>query len=73
MKFAIEYFGVDHIMYASDFPCWDPAEALQLLHEVGLSEADMAKILSCNARRVLNLCDPSEQAQQAPVREPVPA
>ena len=73
MKFAIEFFGVDHVMYASDFPCWDPAEALQLLEDVGLSDADMAKILSGNARRVLNLPDPSQKAQQAPAKEPVPA
>jgi aminocarboxymuconate-semialdehyde decarboxylase len=64
MKFAVEYFGVDHVMYASDFPCWDPAEAIQLLHEVGLSEVDLAKILSGNARRILNLRDPSKQARQ---------
>ncbi len=70
MKFAIEYFGVDHVMYASDFPCWDPAEAIQLLHEVGLSEGDLAKILSGNARRILNLRDPSKQAQPVPAEAP---
>jgi len=71
MSFAIEYFGIDHVMYASDFPCWDPAEAIRLLHEVGLSDVDMAKILSGNARRILNLRDPSKQVPQEPVEAPV--
>jgi aminocarboxymuconate-semialdehyde decarboxylase len=55
MKFAIEYYGVDHIMYGSDYPCWDPATALKLLHEVGLSDADCEKILNSNARSILGL------------------
>jgi aminocarboxymuconate-semialdehyde decarboxylase len=73
MKFAIEYFGVDHVMYASDFPCWDPAEALQLLESLGLSDVDMAKILSGNAKRILDLSDPPRQAQQTPAGVPEPA
>lgn len=72
MKFAIEYFGVDHVMYASDFPCWDPAEALRLLEDLDLSDADMAKILSGNARRILNLREPAGQARQVPVGAPEP-
>ncbi len=31
MKFAIEYYGVDHVMYGSDYPCWSPAAALGLI------------------------------------------
>ena len=31
MKFAIEYYGVDHVMYGTDYPCWDPAAALEVL------------------------------------------
>jgi aminocarboxymuconate-semialdehyde decarboxylase len=73
MKFAIEYFGVDHIMYASDFPCWDPVEALGLLEGLGLSDADMTKLLRDNAKRFFNLSDPSKPAQQAPAGAPEPA
>ena len=63
IKFAIEYYGVDHVLYGSDYPCWTPATALELLHEIGLPEADIAKVLSGNARRVMNL--------KAPVSNPV--
>ncbi len=59
MKFAIEFYGVDHVMYGSDYPCWEPAAALKYFAEIGLSQADQAKILHGNARRILNLKDPA--------------
>ena len=31
MKFAIDYYGIDHVMYGTDYPCWDPAPCLKLL------------------------------------------
>jgi aminocarboxymuconate-semialdehyde decarboxylase len=59
MKFAIEYFGIDNVMYGTDYPCWDPATALKLLDEVGLSQADKEKLFYGNARRILGLRDPA--------------
>ncbi|HVV95289.1 MAG TPA: amidohydrolase family protein [Hyphomicrobiales bacterium] len=59
IKFAIEYYGADRVMYGSDYPCWDPAEALRLLAEVGLSEDDRRKVLNDNARRILGLREPA--------------
>jgi aminocarboxymuconate-semialdehyde decarboxylase len=69
MKFAIEYYGVDHVMYGSDYPCWDPATALALIQEIGLPEADLEKLLYLNARRILGLVDsrPSETEEPAAV------
>ncbi len=58
IRYAIEYFGVDRVMYGSDYPCWMPAEALRYLEEVGLPPADREKILNTNARRILGLRDP---------------
>jgi aminocarboxymuconate-semialdehyde decarboxylase len=55
MKFAIEYYGIDHVMYGSDYPCWDPATALALIQEVGLSDTDQEKLFYSNARRILGL------------------
>jgi aminocarboxymuconate-semialdehyde decarboxylase len=55
MKFAIEYYGIDHVMYGSDYPCWDPATALALIQEIGLPEADLEKLLYRNAQRILGL------------------
>jgi aminocarboxymuconate-semialdehyde decarboxylase len=55
MKFAIDYYGIDHVMYGTDYPCWRPSEALRLLGEIDLSEADKQKLFVDNARRILGL------------------
>ncbi len=55
IKFAVDYYGVDHVMYGSDYPCWTPADALRLFHEIGLSDGDQQMILSHNARRLFGL------------------
>jgi aminocarboxymuconate-semialdehyde decarboxylase len=70
MKFAIDYYGIDHVMYGTDYPCWDPAIALKLLDEVGLSKEDQQKIFYDNARRILGLRDPVEGGAAAVAREP---
>ncbi len=62
IKFAVEYYGVDHVMYGSDYPCWSPADALRLFGEIGLPEEDQEKILYSNARRILGLRDPEQTA-----------
>jgi aminocarboxymuconate-semialdehyde decarboxylase len=71
MKFAIEYYGIDNVMYGTDYPCWDPATCLKLIDELELSQADREKLFYANARRILNLKDPV--AVGAPAREAVPA
>jgi aminocarboxymuconate-semialdehyde decarboxylase len=58
MKFAVEYYGADHILYGSDYPCWNPSTALALFDEIGLSKEDQQKILHDNARRFFALRDP---------------
>ena len=34
MQFAIDYYGIDNVMYGTDYPCWDPAPCLKLLENV---------------------------------------
>jgi aminocarboxymuconate-semialdehyde decarboxylase len=72
MRFAIEYYGIDRVMYGTDYPCWDPATALALLDELNLSEADKQKLFYDNARRILGLRDPVEAQARSAVREPAP-
>src|SRR5206468_4085264 len=57
IKFAIEYYGIDRVMYGSDYQCWDPATALALIQEIGLSDADLDKLLYGNAHHILGLAD----------------
>ncbi len=64
IRFAIEYYGVDHVMYGSDYPCWSPADALRLFDEIGLAADDQEKILHGNARRVLGLGDPRQPMER---------
>jgi aminocarboxymuconate-semialdehyde decarboxylase len=55
MKFAIEYFGADQVMYGTDYPCWDSKLGYELFSAIDLSDEDRQKILSGNVRRFLNL------------------
>jgi aminocarboxymuconate-semialdehyde decarboxylase len=71
IRFAIDYYGIDRVMYGTDYPCWDPATCLSLIEELDLSPADRQKLFYDNARRILGLRDPQPTA--APAREPVPA
>jgi aminocarboxymuconate-semialdehyde decarboxylase len=58
VKLALDFYGVDHVMYGDDYPCWNPEGALKVLRECGLSEADQEKVMNSNARRILGLKDP---------------
>ena len=47
--------GVDHILFAVDWPCVMNPPAIEWMATVPLSDADKAKILSGNAKRLLRL------------------
>ena len=55
IKFAIDFFGVDQIMFGDDHPCWVTEKAFSVLDEIGLSKEDQEKIYNLNARRFFNL------------------
>jgi aminocarboxymuconate-semialdehyde decarboxylase len=55
IKFAIDFYGIDHVMYGTDYPCWDPATCLRLIEEIGLSEADQRKLFVDNVRALFRL------------------
>jgi aminocarboxymuconate-semialdehyde decarboxylase len=67
MKFAIDYYGIENVMYGSDYPCWDPGTALALIEDMGLSAADQERLFVRNARRILALKDPAKPAVQKPL------
>jgi aminocarboxymuconate-semialdehyde decarboxylase len=66
MKFAIEYYGIDNVMYGTDYPCWEPAQALKLIDELKLSPEHKQKLFYDNARRILGLRDPAQQKPREP-------
>jgi aminocarboxymuconate-semialdehyde decarboxylase len=64
VKFAIEYYGIDQVLYGSDYPCWNPEAALEVLAGVGLSAEEQEKVLFANARRFFGLRDPQISVEQ---------
>ena len=65
VKFAIDFFGVDQVMYGDDYPCWNPEGALKVLNAIGLSKEDQQKIFYDNARRFFGLKDPVKSREPA--------
>jgi aminocarboxymuconate-semialdehyde decarboxylase len=65
IRFAIDYYGIDRVMYGTDYPCWDPATCLSMIGELNLSDADCQKLFYDNARRILNLKDAPGQMAAA--------
>ena len=61
IKFAIEYYGVDHVMYGTDYPCLDHHKTLDFFNEIALPEEDRKKILYGNVRELFNLRGPVAQ------------
>jgi aminocarboxymuconate-semialdehyde decarboxylase len=55
LRFAIDFYGAEQVMYGTDYPCWEPSAALQVLDEAGLSKDDRAKVFRGNARRFFGL------------------
>ena len=67
VRCAIEFFGVDHMLFGSDMP-FDPEKGPQFIREtianldaIGLSAADRQRIDEQNARRVLRIASPRER------------
>jgi aminocarboxymuconate-semialdehyde decarboxylase len=69
VKFAVQYYGIDQILYGSDYPCWNPEAALAVLEGAELSEEERQKVLFTNARRFFGLRDPDTSAGQQPAHE----
>jgi aminocarboxymuconate-semialdehyde decarboxylase len=61
IEHAIEFFGVDHVLFASDSP-FDPEggpmyirETIKILDALDVSEANRARLYHGNATRLLKL------------------
>lgn len=52
-KELVHTYGVDRIMFGSDFPMWDPTEAFERFTSLGFSEDELEKLLWKNAERFL--------------------
>ena len=55
MKFAVEFCGVDHLLFASDHPWVGPKLIMECLESLNLKREDEEKILGINAQKIFNL------------------
>jgi aminocarboxymuconate-semialdehyde decarboxylase len=55
LKAGLDFFGVDHIVFATDAPLAPIRETIAAVHELGLSQADAERVFSGNARRLLKM------------------
>jgi aminocarboxymuconate-semialdehyde decarboxylase len=55
LRFAAEWFGLDHLMYGTDYPCWNQAAALDVLAEAFPEESARSAVLHTNPAAVFNL------------------
>jgi aminocarboxymuconate-semialdehyde decarboxylase len=55
LQYVIDFFGVEHVLWGSDHPFWDPEWTNEAMAKLDLSDADREAIESGNAMRVLNL------------------
>jgi predicted TIM-barrel fold metal-dependent hydrolase len=51
----IRAFGVDHVLFGSDYPMWNPGEEKCRLEALALTAAEKQAIFYDNAARLLNL------------------
>jgi predicted TIM-barrel fold metal-dependent hydrolase len=56
LRMAIEAYGVQRLLFASDFPYFPPADGVRFVSE-NLAPADAAEVFSGNARRLLGIED----------------
>jgi aminocarboxymuconate-semialdehyde decarboxylase len=55
IRTAVEFYGADHVIYGTDYPCWAPKAAVDVIDGAGLCAADKAKVLGGNAAELLGI------------------
>ena len=56
-KDLILKYGVDRVLFGSDFPMWDAKDDIKVLLDMNLSDDDYIKIFSENAKKVYKITD----------------
>lgn len=54
-KRIIYSYGVDKVLFGTDYPMWDPATELERFFKIGLTEEENKKILSENAQKLFGI------------------
>lgn len=51
----IDLFGVDYVLFGSDYPMWSPADELEMLSKIELTNEERDKILHKNVEKLLGI------------------
>lgn len=51
----IDFYGTDRVLFASDYPMWDPLTELKKIHEIPMTKEEADMIFFKNACRLLKL------------------
>jgi aminocarboxymuconate-semialdehyde decarboxylase len=62
VRMAIEFYGIDRVVYGSDNPCWSPGAALDTIRALELADPDLGKVLDANTRGLVDLRAPASLA-----------
>ena len=54
-KKLVHTYGVDKVMFATDYPMWSPTEELERFFNIGLTEEENRRIFSENAKKLFNI------------------
>lgn len=54
LRMALDFYGPDRVMFASDFPWWKPERAVDFVRS-NLAEPELERVMSANARALLGL------------------
>lgn len=54
-KRIIEGYGIDRVLFATDYPMWDHQNEIEYFLSLGLDETQKKNILNINAKKVFNL------------------
>ncbi len=54
-KEIILQYGIDNVLFATDYPMWRAKDEIAMLLEMGFSEEDYGKIFSGNIRKILGI------------------
>jgi predicted TIM-barrel fold metal-dependent hydrolase len=55
IEVSAKFYGVDHMLFATDYPFALPSNVIKLVQEMNISDADKTKIFEGNAKKMLNL------------------
>jgi aminocarboxymuconate-semialdehyde decarboxylase len=55
LQCGLDFFGAEHVVFSTDAPLGPIAKTIAAVNELGLDASARARIMSGNAKRLLNL------------------